>query len=930
MNKTKRKFLIAFWLGAICLSGNWVASRAESGAKTESQEKAPWTIEDIVMAESAGQFELAPDAKRAVWVKSRMDKEKDERISNIHLTFLETKKEIQLTRGSETHSSPRWSPDGEWIAFLSSRPLPRTDPAAEPAPPQLWLLNSNGGEPQSLTEFRRSIQAFEWADRETIVFSAEEDPSLYEQELKKKKDKTRVVDDVLHTPPVRLFRLAVKDRKVTRLTENTGFIRIFALSPDGKMAVTVEEQNLSYEWDQKIPPRTYLYRLETGERQEIFSGTRIRPVGLVWAKTGAGFYAAAPFSTHPQFLTASILLLYYYDLASATHVQVDLGWENGLTSGVVATPDGFLALLADGARNRPARYLKIGAAWKKQDIEGGEVRNIQSLVVSPDGKTILYELSAASRPGQWFKANLVGNRLAGALQITDLNPDFKNRVPARTEIIRWKGALDEEVEGILYYPQGYEPGKKYPLFTAPHGGPAGADLDVWDESYAYAQQLLCQRGAFVFKPNYHGSSNYGLKWVESICCGKYYELPVKDIEAGVDFLIARGLVDPERIATFGWSNGSILSIALSLENPDRYKAVSAGAGDVEWISDWANVDFGHAFDTYYFGKSPLEDPELYLRLSPLFKLDRLKAPTIIFFGTEDRNVPTSQGWTHYRALYHLDKTVRFLLFPGEPHGLRKLSHQRRKLEEELAWFDRYFFQTEKPANEALLKDSPLAQALRRRTISRDGLNYGVSWVAAETSGEKARKILIPEVVKRGRMEIGRFEVTRAQFAVFDPDYPVEPGKENFPANGISFDRAKAYVEWLSKTTGQVWRLPEEDEIKPLYEGRSGENTLDYWAGYAVNPDDARRLEEAVGQLGAEAPLLKEVGNFAGVGKDDEELVFDLGGNVAEWVMTKDGKGKLMGGSADRPADPKMRRPEPDPAYSGFRVVRGSPAEAGGD
>ncbi|MCK7483840.1 MAG: prolyl oligopeptidase family serine peptidase [Candidatus Moduliflexus flocculans] len=187
-----------------------------------------------------------------------------------------------------------------------------------------------------------------------------------------------------------------------------------------------------------------------------------------------------------------------------------------------------------------------------------------------------------------------------------------------------------------------------------------------------------------------------------IAAGKYYEYPVEDIEKGVDALVAKGLVDPDRVGTFGWSNGSILSIAVSIANPARYKVVAAGAGDVEFISDWANVDFGQSFDAYYLGKSPLEDPELYLRISPLFQMDKVRAPTIIFFGTEDRNVPTSQGWTHYRALYHLDKVpVKFLLFPGEPHGLQEYTHQLRKLEEEMAWFDRWFFKTAKAENEAL-------------------------------------------------------------------------------------------------------------------------------------------------------------------------------------------------------------------------------------
>ena len=169
----------------------------------------------------------------------------------------------------------------------------------------------------------------------------------------------------------------------------------------------------------------------------------------------------------------------------------------------------------------------------------------------------------------------------------------------------------------------------------------------------------------MLKVNYHGSSGYGLKWVESICCGKYYELEIPDIEKGVDYLIGRGLIDPDRIGALGWSNGSILSIQLMITNPSRYKAAAVGAGDVEWISDWANVDFGQAFDSYYFGKSPLEDPELYIRKSPIFQMDKVRTPTLIFFGGADRNVPTEEGWTHYRTLYTIGKVpVRFMLFPG--------------------------------------------------------------------------------------------------------------------------------------------------------------------------------------------------------------------------------------------------------------------------
>jgi dipeptidyl aminopeptidase/acylaminoacyl peptidase len=906
-----------FSLLVLIVSSFLVVAAALPGQEAQKKAVGPadglWTAEDILLAEFSSDWELSPDSKHAVWVKAAMDRDKNGRVSNIFLTELAGKKETQLTRGSENHSRPKWSPDGRLIAFLSSRPLPKPNP--DLAGTQLWVMNPFGGEPYPVTELARGIQDYYWVDGDTVVFSAQEDPALYEQQLKKKKDTTRVVDDVAHEPPVRLFRLTVKDRKITRLTANSDFINEWAVSPDGKKAVASHHEYLSFEWDQKTLPRTYLYDLETGARRELFVGMRVVPAGFRWTRDGAGFFTAAPYSSDPRFFTASIMVLYYYDVAKDRADKVDLAWDRGLGGKLEVTADGFVALLADGVKMRLARYVKAGAGWKRADIESAHAGNIFDFALSRDGRVMVYEHSTASTPAQWYAAGLEGTKLKAGALLTDLNPSYKNKTPARTEIVRWNGALGEEVEGLLYYPKDYQAGKRYPLFTAPHGGPAAADLDAWDESYAYPHQLITQRGAFVFKPNYHGSAAYGLKFVESICCGKYYEYPVEDIEKGVDHLIARGLVDPDRIGSFGWSNGSILSIGLSVANPDRYKVIGAGAGDVEYISDWANVDFGQSFDAYYLGKSPLEDPELYIRVSPFFKLDRVKAPTIIFFGTEDRNVPTSQGWSHYRALYHLGKVpVKFLLFPGEPHGLRQLSHQLRKVEEEMAWFDRYFFKTCEAANEAFKKDSPLGRELERAKAARVGNFYGLS----ARDGK-----LIPEAVRRGTLEVARFEVTRAQFAAFDPSYEFPDGTGNLPANAVTFEKAKAYAAWLAQLTGREWRLPTEEEAAELYGKSSGadENTLDWWAGYALNPDDAGRLMEKVKELGGGAPLLKEVGRFAPAAKTGEEPLYDLGGNVAEWVTGKDGKPKAMGGSADRPADAKAAGVQAAAEYIGFRVVR---------
>jgi formylglycine-generating enzyme required for sulfatase activity len=422
--------------------------------------------------------------------------------------------------------------------------------------------------------------------------------------------------------------------------------------------------------------------------------------------------------------------------------------------------------------------------------------------------------------------------------------------------------------------------------------------------------LLCQRGAFVLQVNYHGSGHYGLAWAESIGGGHYYDLEIPDLEAGVDAMIARGLVDPERLGTLGWSNGGILSVEL-ITRSRRYKAASIGAADVEWISDWGNVDFGAAFDNYYLGASPLEDPQVYFEKSPFFRLAEVTTPTVVYTGTEDRNVPPSQSWSLYRALQqHGSAPVRLVLFPGEPHGLRKWAHQKRKVEEDLAWFDRHLFGTGRPAEEALKPASPLAVALSRGRAARVGGRLGV-----EVAGQ-----LAPEVVEVRGLLLGRFEVTRAQYTAFDGGRRYPAGTDDLPATGLTFEQAQRYAAWLSRATGSRYRLPTQQEMEPLVEAARGRgNTLDHWAGYAPTPGEADRLRREAARLGGEDALLSEVGRFDAL-TEGAAAVFDLGGNAAEWVVASDGAGKLTGGSADLPSDPKAES-EAAPAYRGFRVVR---------
>src|SRR5207249_3354588 len=160
--------------------------------------------------------------------------------------------------------------------------------------------------------------------------------------------------------------------------------------------------------------------------------------------------------------------------------------------------------------------------------------------------------------------------------------------------------------------------------------------------------------------------------------------------------------------------------------------------------------------------------------------------------------------------------------------------------EEQAWLDKYLFVNLKEENPALKTGSPLALALKLKEAKRDKSRYGV----------KIKNVLAPETAEFQGLTVGRFEVTQAQYAEFEKGFKIEPGKENHPVTGIGFDRAKAYCDWLSKQTGETYRLPDEDDGPTLYDDREaeGENTLDYWAGYALNPDDAAKLAEKIKEL----------------------------------------------------------------------------------
>ena len=862
------------------------------------------TADDVINMESADGFSISPGGDWVAWVKTTPNKAKNTRNGHVYITRSGEDVTLQLTRGDISDSSPKFSPDGKRLAFLGKR--------GEKESTQIYILDLRGGEAQKITSSSTGVRAYEWVDDNSFIYTAREDSTFREMKLQKDKDDVVVVADQEHYMPVRLFRYGIEDKKTTRLTTNAGVITQFALSPDGKRVVTSENQSVDYGYDYRVPPKQFLMNLEDGTSTEIFAAPHVDPFDFKWAADGAGFYCRQSVASDSTDTFVSIGRLYYCDPGSMELTLVVPAHEDGLGRGYYVVRDGVVAALAAGTRDRIAHITRNHKG--EFDVHDLKTENPVRLSTAMRGGTrIVYFSSNASTIPEVLTATVSIGQVENRRKLFDLNKELRAKALADTEVIRWAGARGDTVEGVLYYPAGYDTAYSYPLVAVIHGGPTGVDPDFFTERWSNYPHVLASKGAFILKVNYHGSGNYGLEWMESIK-GHYYELEVPDILTGIDYLVARGNVDEEALGIMGWSNGSILAIACCIES-DRFKVLCAGAGDVNWTSDFGNCAFGAAFDNAYFGGSPWEQQQVYLDKSPLFRMQELKTPTLIMFGAQDTSVPTEQGWQHFRAMQQIGAApVRFLLFPGTGHGLTKLSHQKRKMEEELAWFDRYLFESHEQKNEAFDTNSPLARAIEKEKVEKVGYLIG----------READASIVPEIVEIKGIRVSRFEITRAQFSAFDPNYDYPPGTDNHPVTEVSLPLAQTYCLWLKDKTGVKYRLPTEEEMIQLLAAAESnlahENNLDYWVGYTPTPEDLERVRQKIGELEKSRLLIEAVGSFRPVSVSGGQGVYDLGGNVAEWVTGKDGHGMILGPSAVSPRKNLEGYSRPPLNYVGFRIV----------
>jgi len=284
-------------------------------------------------------------------------------------------------------------------------------------------------------------------------------------------------------------------------------------------------------------------------------------------------------------------------------------------------------------------------------------------------------------------------------KLTDMTAQVRDWTLGTAEVVSWKSQDGATIEGILRKPAGYDPAIKYPLVVVIHGGPTGISVPTLSPGDTYYPiQAFLAKGALVLQPNYRGSAGYGAAFralnVRNLGVGDMW-----DVMSGVDALIARGIVDPEKLGSMGWSQGGYISAFLTT-NTDRFRAISVGAGISDWMTYYVSTDIT-PFTRQYLHATPWDDPAIYAKTSPITTIKKAKTPTLIQLGSNDKRVPVPDGFELFRGLQDQHVPSRLILYTGFGHGITRPKSNRAVLQSNLDWFSHYIW------GEPFPKDSPL-------------------------------------------------------------------------------------------------------------------------------------------------------------------------------------------------------------------------------
>jgi dipeptidyl aminopeptidase/acylaminoacyl peptidase len=647
-----------------------------------AQAKRPLSVDDLYNLKEVRDPQRSPDGKWVAYAVNRGIKDTDKNDTDVWMVSWDGTQQIQITSTPEGESSPRCSPDGHYLAFLSSR-LGAKDA-------QVWLLNTAGGEAVKVTDVKGGVSEYAWSPDSKRLALVVEDPDPANADADKDKDKKDgtpktpkpIVVDRYHFKAdvtgylrgehshLQLFDLAAKKAEV--LTPGTFDEESPAWSPDGSQIAFTRRHG---EGDIDKSPNRDVFVIESrvgGKETRLTTSPAEEGGKLAWSPDGRSV----------AYLLGDELKYSAYDQNRLAIVPATGGPPRVLTDALdrpVRAPfwaqDG--SILFSVSDDRSEHIARVpGAGGKIEKLVSGP-RAIAGFSPGKDGALAV----VASTPTEVPEVYALE---AGKLRrLSHQNDDWiKDVLLGTTEEFSSTSKDGTEVHGLIVKPTAFQPGRKYPTLLRIHGGPNGQDTS----SFSFEREIFAANGYVVVAVNYRGSNGRGSQFQKAIFAD-WGNKEVVDLLGAMDEVQKLPYVDADKLGIGGWSYGGILT-NYTIATDSRFKAAISGAGSSNQISMYGTDMYINQYENEL--GPPWKTQDLWIKLSyPFFHADRIRTPTLFMGGEKDFNVPLLGGEQMYQALRSLGVDTQLVIYPNQFHGITVPSYKKDRLERYVAWYDKY-------------------------------------------------------------------------------------------------------------------------------------------------------------------------------------------------------------------------------------------------
>jgi dipeptidyl aminopeptidase/acylaminoacyl peptidase len=694
------------------------------------------TFLDVQEMRSAGGVAVSPDGRWALYTLSTPIWKDARSQTDIYVVSAQTgvssTRQLTFTR-DKNETQPRWAPDGTFFVFASNRDAAANAPGGGT---QLYLMKIDGGEARKITEAKEGVSTWDFSkDGASLVYrsgaASEEQlysiavndlkarpdsltpvqltrhptgiatwvmspdakriyftsPDTVDKDEKARRDKKFTVDIRNDDVPVAsLWVHDIASKRASRLTKDTTYtVTAVTVSENGNwigyrgISSNRYERNIT---EQSINGDSYLMDAQAGSIERLTDNKEVAESGPSFSPDGQWVAFSAPDD------------LTKYSMKNTRVYIRRLNDHGGPWRKLGTSFDGDVSISFWSADSRTIYFgegIKATNQFMALDVTSGAVRQVTqvagvvNVAQDDDTKRFTVSYSDGKTPTTIYSVpslEQVANRAAW-VQLTDANPQTRSFQLGAQEEITWKSTDGHMIGGVLVKPVGYQPGTRYPLIVAIHGGPAAADMLGFNGGYG--AQIYAGAGYAVLMPNYRGSTNYGEQHKNAIV-GNYFPQAFDDIITGVDQLIKDGVVDGSKMGALGWSAGGHWSNWI-LTHTDRFKAISSGAGTSNWISMYAESDVQRNRQFYLGDKLPYDDFDAYWNQSPIKYIKNAKTPTMIHVVDGDPRVPSPQSTELHMALKKLGVPTEFFVYPGQSHGIPDPRNRYVKSMAEMSWMD---------------------------------------------------------------------------------------------------------------------------------------------------------------------------------------------------------------------------------------------------